>query len=213
MSLLSFAGRVLFSAYFVADGYKLLTKPDQNAELIAPALDRVVPAVQSILPPDAADRVPEDLRTWTRILGITQIVGGVAYATGIGRRPGALALAAASLPGLIGAASESDRSGVLARAALVGAAVVGTQDTAGRPSLAWRAEQSRRAVEQRTAATKKAAGKQTKRTRKAIERQAHQTGTAIGQNVKLARVRIEKAGTQAELLGEKARRKVKDVLN
>ena len=97
MSLLRFAGRVLFSAYYVTDGYQLLTKPDQNADQIASTVDRVVPAVQSFLPPETADRVPEDARTWTRLLGLAQIIGGVAYATGIARRPGAVLLAAATL--------------------------------------------------------------------------------------------------------------------
>lgn len=216
MSLLRFAGRVLFSAYFIADGFQLLTKPDQNTDEVAPTVDRVVPAVQSLLPPDVADRVPEDARTWTRLLGLAQIAGGVAYATGIARRPAALVLAKASLIRVIGAGASDDRSGLLNHLALFGAAVVATQDTAGRPSLAWRAEQSRKALEQRAEAASKAAGKAAgqgvKRTRKTIERQAEHATKTAGHNLKLARVHLEKAGTEAELAAEKARRKFKDVL-
>ena len=120
MSLLRFAGRVLFSAYYVTDGYQLLTKPDQNADQIASTVDRVVPAVQSFLPPETADRVPEDARTWTRLLGLAQIIGGVAYATGIARRPGAVLLAAATLPRVIGASESKGRSGMLSQLALFG---------------------------------------------------------------------------------------------
>lgn len=213
MSLLRFAGRVLFSAYFVSDGVKLLTNPDQSSDLIAPTVDRVVPAVQSVLPPDTADRLPEDVRTWTRILGLAQIVGGVAYATGIARRPGAFLLGAATLPRVIGEAVDSDRSGLLTQLALLGATVVATQDTDGRPGLAWRAQQSRRAIEARATAASKAAESQTRRTRKAVTKQAQHTGHSVGQNLRLARVRLAKAGTEAELATEKARRKVKDVLN
>lgn len=144
MSLLRFAGRVLFSSYYVADGYQLLTKPDQNADDFAPAVDRVVPAVQSFLPPDTADRVPEDARTWARLMGIVQIVGGVAYATGWARRPGAALLALTSLPRLMSASQSEDRPGLLGQLALFGAAVTATQDTAGRPGLAWRAQQSKK---------------------------------------------------------------------
>ena len=115
MSLLRFAGRVLFSAYYVTDGYQLLTKPDQNADQIASTVDRVVPAVQSFLPPETADRVPEDARTWTRLLGLAQIIGGVAYATGIARRPGAVLLAAATLPRVIGASETKRTSGKLSQ--------------------------------------------------------------------------------------------------
>lgn len=184
MSLLRFAGRVLFSAYYVTDGYQLLTKPDQNADQIASTVDRVVPAVQSFLPPETADRVPEDARTWTRLLGLTQIIGGVAYATGIARRPGAVLLAAATLPRVIGASESKGRSGMLSQLALFGAAITATQDTAGRPSLAWRAEQSR-AV----------AGKNAK---KASE--------AVGRNLGQAEKNVKKSA-------KKVQRQVKGALN
>ena len=210
MSLLRFSGRVLYSAYFVADGYKLLTKPDQNSYKIAPAVDRLVPAVQSFLPPDAADRVPEDVRTWTRVLGLAQIVGAVTYATGIARRPGALLLGAATLPRMT---ASQDRSEMLGQVALFGAAVVATQDTAGRPGLAWRAAQSRRVIEHKTDAAGKAAAWQTGQARKAVTGQAHLASKTVGSNLKLARVHLEKAGTQAELATERALRMVKDVLN
>lgn len=187
MSLLRFVGRALFSAYFVADGFQLLTKPDQNVDQIAPTVDRIVPAVQSILPPDTADRLPEDARTWTRLFGIAQIVGGLAYATGIARRPGACLLGLATLPRLIGEIGQDDRSGVLSKVALLGAAVVASQDTAGRPGLAWRAEQSRKAVEARA----ETAGKKAKRTRKAIGKQADQVSSAAAKQVKQVKRQVK----------------------
>lgn len=214
MSLLRFAGRLLYSAYFVQDGYNLLTKPDQNVAQVEATIDRVVPAVQSFLPPDAADRVPEDARTWTRLLGGAQILGGLAYATGIARRPGAILLAAATLPRLVGAATDSsDRSGLLTQLALFGGAVVATQDTAGRPGLAWRAEQSRRAIGDRAAA----AGKSVSRTRKSVGKQADQMTKQLGRGLESAKAEVGKATTQAEKSAKrtvrKVRRQVKDVLN
>lgn len=213
MSLLRFAGRALFSTYFVADGFKLLTKPDESVDEVAPAVDRFLPAIQAFLPPDVADRVPEDARTWTRLLGLAQIVSGVAYATGLARRPAAMVLAKASLIRAVGDASSKDRGHLLTHLALFGAAVVATQDTAGRPSLAWRAEQSRKAIEQRAEVAGKAAAKSAKGTHKTIGKQAHHASSSAGQNLKQARVRIRKVGAEAEAAAEKALHKVKDVLH
>lgn len=191
MSLLRFAGRLLFSAYFVSDGFQLLTKPDQHVDQISPAVDRIVPAVQSVLPPDTADRVPEDARTWARVLGLAQIVGGIAYATGIARRPGAWLLGATTVPRLAAAAGSDDRGGLLSQLALFGATVVATQDTAGRPGLAWRAEQSRKAVEARANQASKKASKQASQTRKAITKQADQVSDAAAKRVKQVRRQVK----------------------
>lgn len=179
MSLLRFAGRVLFSAYYVTDGYQLLTKPDQNADQIASTVDRVVPAVQSFLPPETADRVPEDARTWTRLLGLAQIVGGVAYATGIARRPGAVLLAAATLPRLVGASESKDRSGTLSQLALFGAAITATQDTAGRPSLAWRAQQSRNAATKNAKKASEAVGRNLDQAEKSVKKSAKKVARQV----------------------------------
>ena len=213
MSLLRFAGRALFSSYYIADGYQLLTRPDQNADQLAPAVDRIVPVVQSVLPPDTADRLPEDARTWTRIFGIAQLVGGAAYATGIGRRLGAVLLTVATLPRLLASAGNRDTSGVFAQAALLGAGVVATQDTNGRPGLAWRAEQSKRAIEARAAASTK----DLQRTQKRLGKGAKVAGQMVGREIKLARTQLAKAGLQAEKgagkVARQANRKIKDVLN
>lgn len=190
MSLLRFAGRVLFSSYFVADGYKLLTKPDQHADEVGATIDKVVPLMQSVLPPDAADRVPEDARTWARLLGITQIVGGLAYATGIGRRGGAWALTAAAVPRVVAATGDrDDLSGLLNKAALLGAGIVATQDTAGRPGLAWRAEQSRKAIGSRVQAT----GKDLSKTQKKLGRTARQAELTAAKAARKARRELEGA--------------------
>ena len=175
MSLLRFAGRALFSSYFVADGVQMVVKPDKNANEVSDTIEALVPIVQSFLPPDVADKVPAQARTWTRILGATQIIGGVAYATGIARRPGAALLSLATLPRVVSAAraGAEDRSDLFVQLALFGGALVATRDTAGRPGLAWRAEQSRKAAEQRVDQSRKsvqqhaeAVGKDVKRAQK-----------------------------------------------
>ena len=194
MSLLRFVGRLLYATYFVSDGYQLLTRPDQHVDKLAPTLDRVVPSIQAWLPPDAADRVPEDARTWTRLLGVTQILGGLAYAIGIGRRTGALLLTTASVPRLIAAAEDRHSGELLTRLALLGAGIVAAQDTHGRPGLAWRAEQSRRALEQRTAASGRdlqRAGKGARKTAKAMGKGARKTAKVVDKVVAKANRRMK----------------------
>lgn len=197
MSLLRFAGRALFSSYFVADGVQMVVKPDKNANEVSDTIEAIVPIVQSFLPPDVADKVPAQARTWTRILGATQIIGGVAYATGIARRPGAALLSLATLPRVVSAvrAGAEDRSDLFVQLALFGGALVATRDTAGRPGLAWRAEQSRKAAEQRV-----------DQSRKSVQQHAE----AVGKDVKRAQ---KKAQAKARKASKKVQAQVKDVLN
>lgn len=141
MSLLRFAGRVLFAVPYAMDGYKMITRPEHDEEQIAAAVDRVLPLASRLLPEGAMDRLPAESRTWTRIFGGLQLAGAAAYATGIGRRGGAWALVLASLPKL------GSQGGMVADLGMLGAAVVATQDTAGKPSLAWRAAQAPKQLE------------------------------------------------------------------
>ena len=97
MSLLRFVARSLFASYFIAEGVKAVTKPAE----IAPDAERftsaVSPLLQRVVPADVAAYVPERAETWVRLSGAAQIVGGAMYATGLGRRLGALLLAKASV--------------------------------------------------------------------------------------------------------------------
>ncbi len=52
--------------------------------------------------------MPEKAETWVRLSGAAQIVGGAMYATGIGRRLGALLLAKASVLNLAIALPDKD---------------------------------------------------------------------------------------------------------
>ena len=197
MSLLRFAGRALFSSYFVADGVQMVVKPDKIANEVSDTIEAIVPIVQSFLPPDVADKVPAQARTWKRILGATQIIGGVAYATGIARRTGKALLSLATLPRVVSAAraGAEDRSDLFVQLALFGGALVATRDTAGRPGLAWRAEQSRKAAEQRV-----------DQSRKSVQQHAETNGTENKRAQKKAQAKARKAS-------KKVQAQVKDVLN
>jgi hypothetical protein len=58
--------------------------------------------------------------------------------------------------------------------ALLGAALIVTQDTAGRPSIAWRAADARRRLTMETEQAKKRARKETKRLKASAKRGAKQ---------------------------------------
>lgn len=187
MSLLRFSGRALFSSYFIADGYQMVAKPDKKVDQVRGSIEFCVPHLQSVLPVEIADRLPTDVRTWTRILGAAQIVGGLAYATGIARRPCAALLAVTSVPQVVNAATSDDRSELFAKIALLGGALVAVQDTAGRPGIAWKAEQSRKSIEQRVDAAEKDADRLTKKAQakvKQAEAQAKRVGNQVQAQVK-----------------------------
>lgn len=207
MSMLRFAGRALFSSYFIADGYQMVAKPDKTTDQVSGTIDTVVPAVQSVLPPKVADKVPSDARTWTRILGIAQIVGGLAYATGWCRRPGAAILACATVPRVVSAAGQgaSGRSELFSQLALLGGTVVATQDTAGRPGIAWRAEQSKRETTQHA-----------QQARKAVEQRAQRVGKKATKKAKRAQKKAQRkaqaASKKAQAASKKVRSGVKDAV-
>lgn len=147
MSLLRFLARSLFASHFISEGVKAVTKPAESAPQAEAFTSTVAPMLQRVVPADVASYVPERAETWVRIAGVAQIAGGAMFATGIGRRLGAVLLAKASVLNLAIAMPDKDaskgvkdavRPEVLRHAALLGAAILATQDTQGKPSLAWR---------------------------------------------------------------------------
>ncbi len=153
MSLLRFIARSLVASAFVADGVRKVTTPSEvspQAERFASAL---TPVVQRVVPPAYSSHVPEKTETWVRICGAGEVVGGVMFATGLGRRLGALLLATASAFNVAAALPEPGSSveekkaqvpEVLTQVALLGATVLATQDLQGRPSIAWRRKRAER---------------------------------------------------------------------
>lgn len=148
MTLLRFAGRALFSAYFISEGYKSLTKPAAHIAEVQRSVDAVLPLAKNFLPEEVAAKIPSDPRTWTRLLGGVQLAAGVGYTLNVLRRPAAVALTLTTLPKVIGSTPSRgatadershERTEFLRNLALLGAAVIASQDTQGRPSLVWQA--------------------------------------------------------------------------
>lgn len=155
MSLIRFAGRTMLASYFIVNGAKSITNPTPLVADAAPLVEKAVPAAKRIAGDQAASFIPEDPKQMVRLNGAMQVLGGLGLATGIGRRLGAGMIAAAMLPHVIAsnpskaadAQEKADkRKAALRNIALLGGALMASQDTQGKPSLAWRAEQGRRSL-------------------------------------------------------------------
>ena len=176
MSLLRAIPRTMLASYFVAAGIKTIRDPESLVPAAEPLVDRLVPLVKEYTPEQVAGYVPENTVTLVRINGIAQVVGGAALATGKGRRLGALLLAGSLIPSTIAKhpfwtvqdpeERAQDRNHFLKNVSLLGAVLLASQDTEGKPSLAWRAQkggesiakETRRASKKLSKSTSKAAG-------------------------------------------------------
>ncbi|MBK8463028.1 MAG: DoxX family membrane protein [Nigerium sp.] len=201
MNLLRGVGRLLLGGYFIIEGAKAIKAPQEYAPVAGPIRERFVPLVQRVLPPEASAYVPEKSTTLVRANGALSVVGGLGMATGLGRR-GAAALAAASLlPHVLAfdprAGDPDDKAvqrGVLVRnLALLGAALVVSQDTAGQPSLAWKASDARRRLSSEAERTATAIAKQGRRTKAQVKREARALKREAHLRARLARTSIEGA--------------------
>lgn len=166
MTLMRAAARTMLASYFVAAGVRALRNPDPLVPLAEPIADKVVPLVKQYAPDQVAGYIPEDAKTWVRVNGAAQVLGGIALATGRGRRAGAWLLAGSLLPSTAAkhpfwsrtdpAEKAADRSHFLKNLSLLGGVLLAAGDTEGRPSLAWRAQQGGQAIAKTTKkATKK----------------------------------------------------------
>lgn len=182
MSLLRFIARSLIAGTFVVDGINKVTKPAESAAEAERFTEKVTPLVQRVAPAGYSSWVPENPETWVRAAGVAQIAGGAMFATGIGRRLGALLLAKASvlnvaiaLPpkGASKAEKKAARPAVLTQLALLGSTVLASQDLQGNPSLSWRAGHTIDKVEKHASQTtdklSRKARKTAKKARKSLE--------------------------------------------
>ena len=160
MTLLRAAARTMMASYFIASGVKALRDPDAQVPDAEPLTDKVVPVVKDYAPEQVASFIPEDARTLVRVHGATQVVGGLALASGKGRRLGALLLAYSLVPGTIAkhpfwsrtdpAERAHDQHQVLKNVSLLGGVLLAAADTEGKPSLAWRAQRGGRSLAKST---------------------------------------------------------------
>ena len=163
MTLLRAAARTLLASYFIASGIKAVRNPAALVPAAEPVTDKLVPLAKQYAPAQVADFIPEDTETLVRINGATQILGGLALASGRGRRVGAMLLAASLIPSTAAKhpfwtrddAEERalDKSHFLKNVSLLGGVLLAAGDTEGKPSLVWRAQKGGHAIAQSTSKT------------------------------------------------------------
>lgn len=199
MSIIRGLGRTLFASYFVVKGTNAAMKPDTFVEDAEPVADRLVPLLQRTLPSSIGSYLPEDTKTLVRLTGAAQAVGGVAMATGLGRRGGAALVATTMVPHVLASIPDKTlpkservraRSILLRNVALLGAALMASVDTAGRPSLAWRAADAQRrlaaAAQDQRAAIASTSSDVTRAARKKVAKAQKQAAKAARKAARVA---------------------------
>jgi uncharacterized membrane protein YphA (DoxX/SURF4 family) len=220
MSLLRAIPRTMLASYFVAAGIKAIRDPESLVPAAEPLVDRLVPLVKEYTPEQVAGYVPENTVTLVRINGIAQVVGGAALATGKGRRLGALLLAGSLIPSTIAKhpfwtvqdpeERAQDRNHFLKNVSLLGGVLLASQDTEGKPSLAWRAQkggesiakETRRASKKLSKSTSKAAGRSSELADAAVAGGAALVG-AVAESSRRVRKQAAKQLKEAKALAAK----------
>lgn len=213
MNLLRGVGRILLGGFFIVNGAKAIKDPAPFVPAAEPLRERVVPLAAKALPPEAAAWIPEDTATLVRANGVASVLGGLGMATGISRRGGASLAALSMLPHVVAAApkdaspadKDARRSLFVRNLALLGAALVVSQDTAGQPSLAWRAADARKRLAIEADRTRRTVARETSRAGRAVAREAGHAGTLVGKDARRLR-------REAQLQARLARKTIEGAL-
>ncbi len=140
MSFVRFLARPMLASSFVLAGMDKLKNADDTAEQLSPLLRR------------AAESLPfqTDEKVLARVIGGAQVGAGVFFALGKSARLAATILAVVSALNSYVEWRSADisskqgrdarRKQLLKNVSLTGGVLLASVDTAGRPSLAWRAE-------------------------------------------------------------------------
>lgn len=149
MMLVRMLARPMLSAIFVIQGVRAIRNPDALVPRAKPVADQIVPTLKRLAPAKVADRIPENPRTLVRLNGLVQLAGGLALATGQGRRAGAVALAASLVPTTLAGHPFWEEDDPVQRSAqqlhflknlsMFGGLLLAAVDTEGKPGLMWRA--------------------------------------------------------------------------
>lgn len=176
----------MLASVFISQGVKAVTDPSSTSVQAEMLRDRVAPLLRRVAPDPIASRVPDDAAAWSRLRGVAQVLGGVGLSTGLGRRCGALVLAACNLQDLVatgglGRKAFSDPE-VLTKVALTGGVLLAAQDTEGRPGLGYRS----RTACARTQAGGRTGRKATRKASRTATRGTHKAGRGTRQDVRSA---------------------------
>jgi len=189
MTVVRAIARPLLSTIFIVQGLNAVRNPEPLVPKAQPVTDRLVPMVKKVAPPQIGDRIPETTAGMVRLNGVAQVLGGVALASGRGRRPAAALLAALLVPTTVAGHpfwSEKDKEArafqriqFMKNLGLLGGLMLAAVDTEGKPGVAWRATHGA-----------KTAKRETKRGAKAAKREAKQLAREAKQAAKLAKAEL-----------------------
>lgn len=132
----------MLASVFVSSGIRHLLSPDATVDSARRVTDKIAPTLERVDP-----RIPTDARTLLRIKAASDVVAGLALATGHFTRPAAAVLAAGLVPTTLaghpfwGVPKEqraAQRTQFLKNVSLLGGLLLAAVDTQGRPGLAYR---------------------------------------------------------------------------
>jgi uncharacterized membrane protein YphA (DoxX/SURF4 family) len=189
MTVVRALARPLLSAIFVVQGANSVRNPEPLVAKAQPVTDRLVPVLKKAAPAQIGDRLPETTVNLIRLNGAAQVLGGLALATGKGRRLGATLLAASLVPTTLAGHAfwQEDEKGAKAQQriqfmknlGLMGGLLLAAVDTEGKPGVAWRASHGA-----------KAAKRESKRGTKAAKREARQLARDAKAAARLAKAEL-----------------------
>jgi putative oxidoreductase len=161
MTLVRMIARPMLASMFITGGVSSFRNADRVANRAAPVLGKLTPMVERAT---ASLPVKVDDKMLVRANAAVHVVGGAMLATGKSPRLAALALAATMVPTTFGGHrfwEESDpqqranqKTHFIKNVSMTGGLLLASVDTAGKPSLAWRAR--RQAAKASKKARKKA---------------------------------------------------------
>lgn len=182
MTVVRALARPLLSIIFVVQGAKAVRDPEPHVAKAQPVADRFVPLVRKVAPPQVGDRIPESTANLVRLNGAAQVLGGLALATGKGRRLGAVVLAGSLVPTTLAGHSFWQESDKAVRAAqkvqfmknlgLMGGLLLAAVDTEGKPGVVWRASHGAKAAKRETKRSVRLAKRETKQFARTAKREA-----------------------------------------
>lgn len=188
MSFLRFVTRCMFASPFVWEGLKAVRNPDGLAEHAEGFTQKTVPLVQRVVPAQYSSAVPDTPEAWVRLGGAAKLLGGVMFATGIGRRLGATLLIPAAILDVAIASpsrecSKEDRkkacNEALTKLALLGGAIIAARDLQGKPGMKWLAQQKSQQGAKTAADLRRSAAKLTGRAKRKAEKKARKLGIKL----------------------------------
>ncbi|MGW6279496.1 DoxX family protein [Kribbella sp. NPDC055071] len=200
MTVVRALARPLLSVIFVVQGANSIRNPEPLVPKAQPVTDRLVPMVRRVAPAQVGDRIPNTTANLVRLNGAIHVVGGLALATGKGRRLAAGVLAATLVPTTIAGhpfwlekdktVRNTQRIQFMKNLGLLGGLLLAAVDTEGKPGVAWRASHGAKAAKRETKRGAKAAKRETTRGAKAARREAKQLAREARHAAKLAKAEL-----------------------